>query len=55
MAKAVFHKGQRVYVKPVGTWAVVESTYSPNGTELHPFNGLLGAAQAARDLEHERS
>jgi hypothetical protein len=24
MAKAVFHKGQRVYVKPVGTWAVVE-------------------------------
>lgn len=25
MAKAVFHKGQRVYVRPVGTWAVVES------------------------------
>lgn len=25
MAKAVFHKGQRVYVKPVATWAVVES------------------------------
>jgi hypothetical protein len=24
MAKAVFHKGQRVFVKPVGTWAVVE-------------------------------
>lgn len=24
MAKAVFHKGQRVYVKPVGTWATVE-------------------------------
>jgi len=24
MAKAIFHKGQRVYVKPVGTWAVVE-------------------------------
>ncbi|MGD9966949.1 MAG: hypothetical protein AB7T59_10540 [Hyphomonadaceae bacterium] len=24
MAKAVFHKGQRVYVKPVATWAVVE-------------------------------
>lgn len=24
MAKAVFHKGQRVFVKPVATWAVVE-------------------------------
>jgi hypothetical protein len=24
MAKAVFHKGQRVYVKPVATWATVE-------------------------------
>jgi hypothetical protein len=25
MAKAVFHKGQRVFVKPVGTWAYVEA------------------------------
>lgn len=24
MAKAVFHKGQRVFVKPVGTWAGIE-------------------------------
>ncbi|XBQ16255.1 MAG: hypothetical protein ABL308_15050 [Oceanicaulis sp.] len=24
MAKAVFHKHQRVYVKPVGTWAAIE-------------------------------
>ena len=24
MAKATFHKSQRVYVKPVGTWAVIE-------------------------------
>ncbi|HWA00182.1 MAG TPA: hypothetical protein VG841_07680 [Caulobacterales bacterium] len=24
MAKAVFHKGQRVYVKPVATWAAIE-------------------------------
>ncbi|MCG8441673.1 MAG: hypothetical protein MI723_07690 [Caulobacterales bacterium] len=24
MAKAVFHKHQRVYVEPVGTWAIVE-------------------------------
>ena len=23
MAKAIFHKGQRVFVKPVGTWAIV--------------------------------
>jgi hypothetical protein len=25
MVKAVFHKGQRVFVRPVATWAVVES------------------------------
>ncbi len=25
MAKALFHKSQRVFVKPVGTWAVIES------------------------------
>lgn len=24
MAKALFHKSQRVYVKPVGTWAMIE-------------------------------
>ncbi|WP_370169736.1 MULTISPECIES: hypothetical protein [Hyphomonas] len=24
MAKAVFHKAQRVFVKPVGTWALIE-------------------------------
>lgn len=24
MAKALFHKNQRVFVKPVGTWAIVE-------------------------------
>ncbi|MBI1239109.1 MAG: hypothetical protein GC199_07170 [Alphaproteobacteria bacterium] len=24
MAKAQFHKNQRVYVKPVGTWAIIE-------------------------------
>jgi hypothetical protein len=24
MAKAVFHKGQRVYVRPIGTWAMIE-------------------------------
>ena len=25
MAKAVFHKGQRVFVKPVGTWSIIDS------------------------------
>ena len=25
MAKALFHKSQRVFVKPVGTWAVIET------------------------------
>lgn len=25
MAKAVFHKSQRVFVKPVGTWALIET------------------------------
>ena len=25
MAKALFHKSQRVYVKPVGTWAMIEN------------------------------
>ena len=24
MAKAIFHKNQRVYVRPVGTWALIE-------------------------------
>lgn len=24
MARALFHKGQRVYIKPVGTWSLVE-------------------------------
>jgi hypothetical protein len=24
MAKALFHKAQRVFVKPVGTWALIE-------------------------------
>ena len=24
MAKALFHRGQRVFIKPVGTWALVE-------------------------------
>ena len=27
MAKAVFHKGQRVYVKPVATWAMIEHVH----------------------------
>jgi hypothetical protein len=33
-----------------GTWTIVESTYSPNGTEAYSYNGLPGT-EAARNLE----
>ena len=39
MAKAQFHKNQRVYVKPVGTWALVDglaSNVMGTLTERHP-------------------
>ncbi|MCR6646579.1 MAG: hypothetical protein NVV62_19710 [Terricaulis sp.] len=64
MAKAVFHKGQRVYVKPVGTWAPIEHvnpqwvkgveeplriTYDVGlGREFHAHE------LAAEDLEHAK-
>jgi hypothetical protein len=35
-----------------GTWTIVESTYSPNGTEAYPSNGLPGT-RAAGALVHE--
>jgi hypothetical protein len=35
-----------------GTWTIVESTYSPNGTEADQSNGRSGT-RAARDLVHE--
>lgn len=31
MAKAKYHKAQRVFVKPVGTWAYVSRPWSRNG------------------------
>ena len=34
-----------------GTWTIVESTYSPNGTEAYSSNGLPGT-EAASDLVH---
>ena len=66
MAKAAFHKNQRVYVKPVGTWAVVEKVMPQwiKGLEeplkVHYDVGLgrefgsneLAAEQSDRDL-HE--
>ena len=38
MAKASFHKNQRVYVKPVGTWALIEKIDA---------SGFLGVRNAA--------
>jgi hypothetical protein len=35
-----------------GTWTIVESTYSPNGTEAYPSNGSPGTG-AERALVHE--
>jgi len=39
MAKAQFHKNQRVYVKPVGTWALVSAVYEDQATgqRSHPL------------------
>ena len=34
MAKANFHKNQRVYVKPVGTWALVERVVDGDTIEV---------------------
>jgi hypothetical protein len=33
MAKAKFHKSQRVFVKPVGTWAYVEAVKGRRGAD----------------------
>ncbi|MET0182482.1 MAG: hypothetical protein ABW199_06315 [Caulobacterales bacterium] len=64
MAKASFHKGQRVYVKPVGTWAQVEHVVPQwvKGVEeplrIHYDVGLGREFQAhelaAEDREPER-
>lgn len=58
MAKALFHKNQRVYVKPVGTWALVEHVV-PHWTKgldepirVH-YDCGLGREFAAEELQRE--
>ena len=38
MAKAKFHKSQRVFVKPVGTWAYVEAVISFSRSSSNGLN-----------------
>ena len=58
MAKAQFHKNQRVYVKPVGTWALIERVV-PHWTKgleepLRVYYDVgLGREFAADELQHE--
>jgi hypothetical protein len=58
MAKAVFHKNQRVYVKPVGTWALIEHVV-PHWTKglVEPirvhYDCGLGREFAAEELQAE--
>jgi hypothetical protein len=58
MAKAQFHKNQRVYVKPVGTWALVEKVI-PHWTKgldepLRVYYDVgLGREFAAEELQAE--
>ena len=58
MAKAQFHKNQRVYVKPVGTWALVEQVVPQwaKGIEepirVH-YNVGLGREFSADELQSE--
>src|SRR6201986_2136361 len=60
MAKALFHKNQRVYVKPVGTWALVERVV-PHWTKgldepLRVYYDVgLGREFAADELQPEQS
>lgn len=58
MAKAQFHKNQRVYVKPVGTWALVERVvpHWAKGIEepLRIYYDVgLGREFAAEELQSE--
>jgi hypothetical protein len=58
MAKAVFHKNQRVYVKPVGTWALIEHVvpHWAKGIDepirIH-YDVGLGREFAAEELQSE--
>src|SRR5260370_32516747 len=58
MAKAQFHKNQRVYVKPVGTWALIERVvpHWAKGLDepLRVFcDGGLGREFGAEELQQE--
>ncbi|MHA1523249.1 MAG: hypothetical protein ACTSY1_02440 [Alphaproteobacteria bacterium] len=60
MAKAQFHKNQRVYVKPVGTWAVIEQVMPQwaKGVEepIRIFYDIgLGREFGAEEIEVEDS
>jgi hypothetical protein len=58
MAKAQFHKNQRVYVRPVGTWALIEHVvpHWAKGIEepirVH-YDVGLGREFAAEELQNE--
>jgi len=58
MAKAQFHKNQRVYVKPVGTWALVERVMPQWAKGLDEplrifYDVGLGREFAAEELQSE--
>lgn len=58
MAKAQFHKNQRVYVKPVGTWALVERVVPHWAKGLEEplriyYDVGLGREFAAEELQSE--
>ncbi len=60
MAKAIFHKNQRVYVKPVGTWALIEHVvpHWAKGLDepirIH-YDCGLGREFAAEELQAEEA
>jgi hypothetical protein len=60
MAKAIFHKNQRVFVRPVGTWALIEHVV-PHWTKgldepLRVFYDVgLGREFSAEELQPEQT
>ena len=60
MAKALFHKNQRVYVRPVGTWALIEKVKPQWVNDLEEpvkvfYDCGLGRDFTARELAEEES
>ena len=60
MAKASFHKNQRVYVRPVGTWALVERVVPQWAKGLDEplrvfYDVGLGREFAAEELQSEQA